>query len=127
LPPRPATATRLRNAVLRLSSALTHSRSLEKIAETRLDFGYPRPQLERPRWTSLNGPWRFSFDPERRHHHPADLHAWPATITVPYPPESEASGIGDRSLLCADRTPKLPLEQIRRSTGGARNHIACGV
>jgi beta-galactosidase/beta-glucuronidase len=30
-------------------------------------------------------------------------------------------------LLCADRTPKLPLEQIRRSTGGARNHIACGV
>ena len=62
-----------------------------------MDFGYPRPQLERPHWTSLNGPWRFCLDPERRHAHPSDLHHWPVTITVPYPPESEASGIGDRS------------------------------
>jgi hypothetical protein len=30
-------------------------------------------------------------------------------------------------LLASDRTPKIPLEQIRRSTGGARQHIACGV
>jgi len=64
-----------------------------------LEFGYPRPQLERPEWTSLNGPWRFCLDNERRHSHPADIEHWPARITVPYPPESQASGIGDRSFL----------------------------
>ncbi|HUP08779.1 MAG TPA: glycoside hydrolase family 2 TIM barrel-domain containing protein [Caldimonas sp.] len=64
-----------------------------------MEFGYPRPQLERPEWTSLNGPWRFCLDNERRHSHPAEIEHWPAQITVPYPPESQASGIGDRSFL----------------------------
>jgi beta-galactosidase/beta-glucuronidase len=63
-----------------------------------LEFGYPRPQLERPAWTSLNGPWRFQFDNERRYANPSEIEAWPAQITVPYPPESQASGIGDRRL-----------------------------
>jgi beta-galactosidase/beta-glucuronidase len=62
-----------------------------------LEFGYPRPQMERPQWTSLNGPWRFCFDNERRHSSPSDIEVWPARINVPFPPESEASGIGDRS------------------------------
>jgi hypothetical protein len=61
-----------------------------------LEFGYPRPQLERPDWTSLNGTWRFCFDNERRYSQPSDIEAWPTEITVPYPPESQASGIGDR-------------------------------
>jgi len=61
-----------------------------------LDFGYPRPQLERANWTALNGPWRFCFDPERRFGEPSDLQDWPLTIQVPYPPESQASGVGDR-------------------------------
>ena len=30
-------------------------------------------------------------------------------------------------LLSADRTPKIPLAEIARSTGGQRTHIACGV
>jgi len=30
-------------------------------------------------------------------------------------------------LLTADRTPKIPLEDIAAATGGERNHIACGV
>jgi beta-galactosidase/beta-glucuronidase len=63
-----------------------------------LEFGYPRPQLERPAWTSLNGPWRFQFDNERRYENPSEIAAWPAENTVPYPPESQASGIGDRRL-----------------------------
>ena len=25
-------------------------------------FAYPRPQLVRPQWTSLNGRWKFTFD-----------------------------------------------------------------
>ena len=57
---------------------------------------YPRPQLVRNGWTCLNGPWRFCFDGERRYTRPADITEWPAEITVPYPPESQASGIGDR-------------------------------
>ncbi|MEO7335986.1 MAG: glycoside hydrolase family 2 TIM barrel-domain containing protein [Caldimonas sp.] len=61
------------------------------------DFGYPRPQLERAHWTSLNGPWRFTFDNERRYTTPSDIVDWAATINVPFPPESAASGIDDRS------------------------------
>jgi len=61
-----------------------------------LDFGYPRPQLQRANWTSLNGTWRFCFDDARRFAAPTDVDGWPLAITVPYPPESKASGIGDR-------------------------------
>jgi hypothetical protein len=57
---------------------------------------YPRPQLQRAQWKSLNGPWRFSFDNERRYSKPSDITAWPLTIEVPFPPESDASGIADR-------------------------------
>jgi beta-galactosidase/beta-glucuronidase len=57
---------------------------------------YPRPQLQRPQWTSLNGPWRFCFDDERRYAHPREIGTWPQTIEVPFCPESEASGIHDR-------------------------------
>ena len=60
-----------------------------------MQFGYPRPQLERLNWTSLNGRWKFLFDNERRFRQPADIAAWPLTIEVPFPPESAASGIGD--------------------------------
>ena len=59
-------------------------------------FGYPRPQLVRDDWMSLNGPWRFVFDHERRFSHPSDPIDWAADILVPFPPESQASGIGDR-------------------------------
>ncbi len=57
---------------------------------------YPRPQLERSHWVSLNGPWRFRTDDEKRYAHPRDIDEWPQEIRVPYPPESNASGIGDR-------------------------------
>ena len=54
--------------------------------------GYPRPQLERADWTSLNGPWDFALDPDAKWRQPADVE-WNATIQVPYAPETEASGI----------------------------------
>jgi beta-galactosidase/beta-glucuronidase len=56
---------------------------------------YPRPLLRRAHWTSLNGTWRFTFDPERRYSHPSQIREWPLAIRVPFPPESTASGIGD--------------------------------
>jgi beta-galactosidase/beta-glucuronidase len=61
-----------------------------------LNHGYPRPQLQRDNWTCLNGRWRFCFDDDARFGTPADITDWPLEITVPYPPESQASGIGDR-------------------------------
>jgi beta-galactosidase/beta-glucuronidase len=61
-----------------------------------LKHGYPRPQMQRGDWTCLNGPWRFCFDDEEGFRSPADVRHWPLEITVPYPPESDASGIGDR-------------------------------
>jgi beta-galactosidase/beta-glucuronidase len=58
--------------------------------------GYPRPQLARAQWTSLNGPWEFALDSHSRWDQPGDV-AWDATINVPFAPETSASGIGDTS------------------------------
>ncbi|HEX6292191.1 MAG TPA: glycoside hydrolase family 2 TIM barrel-domain containing protein [Herpetosiphonaceae bacterium] len=55
---------------------------------------YPRPQLERKNWTSLNGTWDFALDPAAAWVRP-DQVAWNASIAVPFSPEAEASGIGD--------------------------------
>jgi hypothetical protein len=61
-----------------------------------VDFGYPRPQLQRADWISLNGTWRFRYDDARQFSRPDEIHEWPLDILVPYPPESRASGVGDR-------------------------------
>ena len=59
---------------------------------------HPRPQLARRRWTSLDGAWAFAYDDgnvgldERWY---ATDTPFSGKITVPFPPESPASGIGD--------------------------------
>ena len=59
--------------------------------------GHPLPQLRRSRWCSLNGRWNFAYDDAET----GPDKDWPysgvdeRTITVPFPPESELSGIGD--------------------------------
>jgi beta-galactosidase/beta-glucuronidase len=65
--------------------------------ENSLDSDYPRPQLVRSQWMTLNGSWCFLFDPDRTFKHPSELKQWPLFINVPFPPESKASGIGDTS------------------------------
>ncbi len=55
--------------------------------------GYPRPQLERAEWTSLNGQWDFALDPDARWRVPEQVE-WNATIEVPFAPETPASGVG---------------------------------
>jgi beta-galactosidase/beta-glucuronidase len=57
--------------------------------------GYPRPQLRRKYWLSLNGPWRFAYDDELRCRIPMDVAEWSHQIEVPYAPESERSGVHD--------------------------------
>jgi hypothetical protein len=83
------------------ANAIPLSRGLSSIGSTgpdsgeRVDSGYPRPQLRRRNWTSLNGSWRFAFDNELRFRRPQEVTEWPLTIRVPFAPESIASGIHD--------------------------------
>jgi beta-galactosidase/beta-glucuronidase len=62
--------------------------------------GHPRPTLTRPTWTDLCGVWSFAYDDEDtglvdRWHERVDV--FDRSIEVPFPPESERSGIGDES------------------------------
>lgn len=55
---------------------------------------YPRPQLVRDNWTSLNGSWDFAID------HGAEWSDrrtidWSGKIEVPFSPETPASGVGE--------------------------------
>ncbi|HTJ58838.1 MAG TPA: glycoside hydrolase family 2 TIM barrel-domain containing protein [Devosiaceae bacterium] len=60
---------------------------------------HPRPRLTRDRWIDLNGAWQFAHDDDnvgldQRWY--GDDSRFDRTITVPFPPESELSGINDR-------------------------------
>jgi beta-galactosidase/beta-glucuronidase len=57
---------------------------------------YPRPQLQRAGWVSLDGEWEFAFDRERELTRP-DQVVFDRTIRVPFAPEAPLSGIGDES------------------------------
>jgi beta-galactosidase/beta-glucuronidase len=59
------------------------------------ETAYPRPQLQRDRWMSLNGLWKFTYDDEGRFVQPGDISEWAHFIEVPFAPESTRSGIGD--------------------------------
>ena len=62
------------------------------------DENHPRPQLTRTNWTDLCGEWQFAYDDQdigRDQHWVTQPQVFTQTITVPFPPESQASGIGD--------------------------------
>ena len=64
---------------------------------------YPRPELVRENWTNLCGEWEFEFDfgksgKARDVQNKACLEK---TITVPFCPESEMSGIGYKDFIPA--------------------------
>jgi len=65
-----------------------------------LDPCYPRPQLRRREWTSLDGDWDFAIDKEARWTRP-DQVGWNARIRVPFAPETSLSGIGDTGYYCS--------------------------
>ncbi len=55
---------------------------------------YPRPQLVRSAWLSLNGTWEFAAEEVATWRGPAEVR-WDRKITVPFAPETHASGIAD--------------------------------
>jgi beta-galactosidase/beta-glucuronidase len=54
--------------------------------------GYPRPQLAREQWTSLNGTWDFAIDFDGDLNQPAQI-VWKQSIQVPFAPETLKSGV----------------------------------
>ncbi len=79
----------------------------------RLGRGYPRPQLVRECWLSLNGTWEFASDPDGHWTLPNQVR-WTSAINVPFAPEAPASGISDASFFRAcwyRRTIRLPDSQ----------------
>ena len=74
---------------------------------------YPRPQLARRGWRSLNGPWDYAINSSSRH--PT---AFDGQIIVPFSPETELSGV-QRSLKSGEylwyrRQVELPEEYAGR-------------
>lgn len=74
-----------------------------------IDEGYPRPQLCRANWVSLNGTWEFALDPDERglaenwYSVPVSRHdPFTMRITVPFPAGSELSGV------CTDSPESVP-------------------
>ena len=74
---------------------------------------YPRPQLARRGWRSLNGPWDYAINSSSRH--PTEFDG---QIIVPFSPETELSGV-QRSLKSGEylwyrRQVELPEEYAGR-------------
>ncbi|GAA1687537.1 glycoside hydrolase family 2 [Nonomuraea maheshkhaliensis] len=92
---------------------------------------YPRPQMVRPDWLTLNGPWQFEIDASdsglERGLREREL---AGTITVPFAPESELSGLGHTDFMEAvwyRRTVTIPAAWTGRRTllhFGAVDHDA---
>jgi beta-galactosidase/beta-glucuronidase len=62
--------------------------------------GYPRPQLQRQEWYSLDGIWEFAVDFDGDASHPAEM-TWSGKIRVPFSPETPASGVDNTDLFRA--------------------------
>jgi beta-galactosidase/beta-glucuronidase len=83
---------------------LRHGQQTDAVTDSDLDLEYPRPQLVRDRWTDLTGTWQFGYDADDvgldEHWYAlddvADRKIFDRDIRVPYPPESPASGVGER-------------------------------
>lgn len=60
--------------------------------------GYPRPQLERNEWVSLNGEWDFAIGRPGFRQALDDVR-FDRRIVVPFSPEAPASGIGETGYL----------------------------
>lgn len=64
---------------------------------------HPRPHFYRESWENLNGTWEFELDPGRSgvDRRLFEAERFSRTITVPFCPESELSGVGEKDFLNA--------------------------
>ena len=62
---------------------------------------HPRPDFQRSGWINLNGPWQFEIDRERKgmEHGYTSGSNLTKRITIPFPPESRLSGVGERDFM----------------------------
>jgi beta-galactosidase/beta-glucuronidase len=70
-------------------------RRIDPVCKTYAEI-HPNPQFRRANWQCLNGPWKFTFDERDQCFFPSDVVRWDRSIEVPFAPEAELSGIGDR-------------------------------
>ena len=68
-----------------------------KVKASPRQHGYPRPQLQRESWISLNGEWEFSIDPQGDERSAANM-AFDRRIQVPFAPETPLSGVEETGL-----------------------------
>jgi len=91
--------------------------------------GYPRPQLQRRAWTSLDGAWEFAIDFDAAWSAPEAV-PFSSSIRVPFSPEAALSGIGESGFFRAcwyRRTiarPRLADGERLLLNFGAVDHIA---
>ena len=69
----------------------------QRVEDVVTDRGYPRPQLRRAEWQSLDGTWQFAIDADAHIEQPGEV-KWTREIRVPFAPETAMSGIGDTGL-----------------------------
>src|SRR5437879_5893769 len=108
---------------------------------------HPRPEFERQHWLTLNGTWRFTFDPRNvgeqqrwyRVPHPTAAKSlgevsspvedpFGAHIVVPFPWESHLSGVSDptyKGVAWYQRTVEVPAEWANgANAGGAKGPVS---
>lgn len=76
-------------AILQRPAAPIETRWAKEVSPTLPHPEYPRPQLVRERWLSLNGKWDLAFASRSA----AKPEAWGEKILVPFPVESALSGV----------------------------------
>ncbi|HYG70311.1 MAG TPA: glycoside hydrolase family 2 TIM barrel-domain containing protein, partial [Anaeromyxobacteraceae bacterium] len=73
---------------------------MDDAADVRAGRGYPRPQLRRAGWVSLDGTWEFALDVDARWRAPRDVR-FDRRILVPFAPETERSGVRETGYFSA--------------------------
>jgi beta-galactosidase/beta-glucuronidase len=105
------------------------NKKIRRASESSRDRGYPRPQLQRANWTSLNGTWGFSIDEDAKWRSPQEVR-WQTTIKLPFSPETPASGVHNTGFYKAVwyhiklRKPELQKGERLILHFGAVDHLA---
>src|SRR5678815_5820810 len=89
---------------------------------------YPRPDFVRPLWLNLNGEWEFEFDDANEGLQLGwyDGRKLTRRIVVPFPYQSELSGINDKSIhefVWYARTVELSKEDCERDLPVSYTHL----